>query len=131
VPPESTVDVILSGVPEATGTLVVRGCIVRTPGGTSKEFILPLFTDQEEDRLMKKRQSLACEFGRYKHPGLDCYPWAKETRRQSQQVSEKPRGSSASLFKFLECKVVPEQPLLRIRRTTVTHGALMLYDGER
>ncbi|KAJ3791523.1 TRAPP II complex [Lentinula aff. detonsa] len=31
---------------------------------------------------------------------------------------------------FLECKVIPEQPLLRIRRTTVTHGALMLYDGE-
>jgi hypothetical protein len=30
----------------------------------------------------------------------------------------------------LECKVVPEQPLLRIRRTSLTHGAVMLYNGE-
>ncbi|EAU88629.2 hypothetical protein CC1G_12021 [Coprinopsis cinerea okayama7 len=138
IPPQSTCEIVLSGTPEETGTLVVRGCIVRAPGGVSKEYILPLHTDQEEDRLMKKRQSLACEFGRYKYPGLDCYPWEKEQRRQSRQITDRSSSSSGSssttaisTFKFLECKVVPEQPLLRIRRTTITHGALMLYDGER
>jgi hypothetical protein len=33
-------------------------------------------------------------------------------------------------LKFLVCNVVPEMPLLAIRSTSLTHGALMLYDGE-
>ena len=31
---------------------------------------------------------------------------------------------------FYEVKVVPAQPFLRIRRTSLTNGAVMLYDGE-
>ena len=31
---------------------------------------------------------------------------------------------------FLGCEVVPEQPLVRIRGSSLTHGAIMLYDGE-
>jgi len=31
---------------------------------------------------------------------------------------------------FLSCEVVPEQPLVRIRGSSLTHGAIMLYDGE-
>ena len=31
---------------------------------------------------------------------------------------------------FLECTVVPEMPMLWMRSTSLTHGALMLYDGE-
>ncbi|TFK29959.1 hypothetical protein FA15DRAFT_677283 [Coprinopsis marcescibilis] len=133
VPPLSTCEVILSGIPVETGILTIRGCIVRAPGGVAKEYILPLNTEQEVDRLMKKRQSLACEFGRYKYSGLDCFPWEKAKRRQSRLPSssaESPIAPTIS-FKFLECKVVLDQPLLRIRRTTITHGALMLYDGER
>lgn len=33
-------------------------------------------------------------------------------------------------LKFLECTVVPELPLLWMRSTSLTHGAVMLYDGE-
>lgn len=33
--------------------------------------------------------------------------------------------------KYLECTVVPEQPLLRIRWGSPTHGAVMLYNGEK
>jgi trafficking protein particle complex subunit 9 len=33
-------------------------------------------------------------------------------------------------LRFLHCNVVGEQPLLRIRRTSLTHAAVMLYDGE-
>lgn len=40
------------------------------------------------------------------------------------------RTKREKVFKFLDCKVVPEQPLLRVRRTSLTHGAVMLYDGE-
>lgn len=92
-----------------------------------REFILPMNTEQEMERITKKRNALACEFERYKYWGLESFPWQKAGRRESKQMAI----PSISSFKFLQCKVVPEQPLLRIRRTTVTHGALMLYDGER
>lgn len=103
-----------------------------------REFILPLHTEQEEERIMKKKSKLACEFGRYKYSGIESFPWRKEKRSRESRVLSTGSGSGSTMgsiaissFKFLECKVVPEQPLLRIRRTTVTHGALMLYDGER
>lgn len=38
--------------------------------------------------------------------------------------------SSEEGLKFLECNVVPEMPMLWMRSTSLTHGALMLYDGE-
>jgi hypothetical protein len=33
--------------------------------------------------------------------------------------------------KWLECQVVPEQPLLWVKKSSLTHGTVMLYDGER
>ncbi|KAJ2931379.1 hypothetical protein H1R20_g5744, partial [Candolleomyces eurysporus] len=127
IPANSTIDAVLTGKPVETGTLTIRGCFVQAPGGLMREFILPLHTEQEEERITRKKNVLACEFGRYKYFGIESFPWHKAGRRESKQLA----ATSISSFKFLECKVVPEQPLLRIRRTTVTHGALMLYDGER
>jgi hypothetical protein len=127
IPANSTIDAVLTGKPIETGTLTIRGCFVQAPGGLKREFILPLHTEQEEERITRKKNVLACEFGRYKYSGIESFPWHKSGRRESKQLA----ATSISSFKFLECKVVPEQPLLRIRRTTVTHGALMLYDGER
>ncbi|KAJ3540870.1 hypothetical protein NMY22_g4126 [Coprinellus aureogranulatus] len=127
IPANSTMDVLLTGTPVETGTLTIRGCFVQAPGGMVREFILPLNTEQEVDRIAKKRNALACEFERYKYWGIESFPWHKSGRRESKQMSI----PSISSFKFLQCNVVPEQPLLRIRRTTVTHGALMLYDGEK
>jgi hypothetical protein len=39
--------------------------------------------------------------------------------------------SKRTIPKFLECTVVPEQPLLRIRWSSLIHGAVMLYNGEK
>ena len=94
----------------------------------SREYILPLHRVEEEQRLARKRRSIISESGRSKYVGLDRYPWAVEQKRRSTHSNELASGPS---FRFLECKVVPEQPLLRIRRTSVTHGGLMLYDGEK
>ena len=126
VPANSLHQVILSGKAVQSGTLVIRGCFVIAPGGMSREYILPLYTVEEEQRLARKRRSIISESGRSKYVGLDRYPWIE--RRRSTHSNELARGPS---FRFLECKVVPEQPLLRIRRTSVTHGGLMLYDGEK
>jgi trafficking protein particle complex subunit 9 len=72
------------------------------------------------------------ELDRFKFTGLDARPTEKEKKRLSITTA----GAAAGTLKepvptrFVECKAVPEQPLLRIRRTSLTHGAVMMYDGE-
>ncbi|KAJ3920291.1 transport protein Trs120 or TRAPPC9 TRAPP II complex subunit-domain-containing protein [Lentinula edodes] len=117
------------GVPfesNSISVIIPARCIVRAPGGVAREFVLHLATEDEEERLAHKRSAALCEAGRFKYSGLDNFPWE---RTNSQSSGSKSSRSSKAMM-FLECKVVPEQPLLRIRRTTVTHGAVMLYDGE-
>lgn len=116
--------VSIAGTPLGTGNLVIRGCTVQAPGGRPREFVLPLSTDEEEDRLSRRRSAIECEIGRSKYSGLDSRPWERAGKRTSTSIISK------NNFRFLECKVVPEQPLLRIRRTSLTHGAVMLYNGE-
>lgn len=128
LPANSFHQVVLSGKALRTGILMIRGCFVQAPGGIRQEFILPLSTDEEEERLARKKSALLCETGRLKYSGLESFPWErlkKPIKYHSSQLN--PRTA----FRFLECKVVPEQPLLRVRRTSVNHGALMLYEGER
>ncbi|KAK0197056.1 TRAPP II complex [Armillaria mellea] len=98
------------------------------PQGAPREFTIPLATDDELERRARRRGALQCEMGRSKYSGLDAFPWEKASKRGSTQLARSP---SKLIPRFLECKVVPELPLLRIRRTSVAHGALMLYDGER
>ena len=127
IPPNSYHRVVLEGVAKQTGSLVIRGCIVQAPGSSPKEFVLPLATSEEEERLTRNRATQYSELDRFKYSGLDALPWEKASKRQSKQIA---KPTPVKPMRFLECKVVPEQPLLRIRRTSVTHGALMLYDGE-
>lgn len=115
----------LFGKAVETGPLIIRGCIAQTLGGVPREFILPLASEEEEERISRKRGALECEIGRFKYSSLDSFLNDKAQKR----ISLKPALSKAPI-RYLECKVVPEQPLLRIRRTSVTHGALMLYNGE-
>lgn len=124
IPAKSFHTVSIVGKPLGIGNLVIRGCTVQAPGGRPREFVLPLSTDEEEDRLSRRRSTLECEIGRSKYSGLDSYPWERANKRTSASIIKK------TSFRLLECKVVPEQPLLRIRRTSLTHGAVMLYDGE-
>ncbi|KAG6832127.1 hypothetical protein H0H87_002439 [Tephrocybe sp. NHM501043] len=127
IPANSFHEVVLTGKALETGTLTIRGCRVQAPGGASREFIMPLLTSAEEQRLSHKRGTLACETGRSKYAGIESFPWEKARKR----LSRPPSTAAKTSFRFLECKVVPEQPFLRIRRTSLTHGALMLYDGEK
>ncbi|KAJ3516627.1 hypothetical protein NLJ89_g1004 [Agrocybe chaxingu] len=127
IPANTLHQVVLTGKALEAGNLTIRGCFVQAPGGIVREYILPLYTSDEEERIARKRRMIHSESGRSKFSGLARYPWTRTQKHKSAQSAETAAGS----FRFLECKVVPEQPLLRIRRTTVTHGALMLYDGER
>jgi hypothetical protein len=127
VPASSMQTLSLVGQPLEPGLLTIRGCVVQTPESIPREFILPLSTEETEEKRSRLRGALECETGRFKYSGLYARPWEREktSKRLSLELS-----TSNKMSNFLECKVVPEQPLLRIRRTSLTHGALMLYNGE-
>lgn len=72
------------------------------------------------------------EIERTKWTGLDARPAREKERKRLSALPGAPEKSEKleKAMRFLECKVIPEQPLLRVRRTSLTHGAVMLYDGE-
>lgn len=107
--------------PLESGTLVVRGCMVQLPNSTPKEFVLPLASEAQEESKEKRRSKWMDDLVRVKATGLDA-------RRRSTLLVGPPVPDRKE--EFLECRVVPQLPLLRVRRTSLTHGALMLYSGE-
>ena len=109
--------------PPEAGLVMIRGCIARVPGSIRKEFLLPFFTQEEEDRRAKRQSMALLEFGRCKRTGLK----ARDSQRLSGDSST---PSAPSTLKFLECRIVPAQPLVKIRRTSLTRNALTLYSGE-
>lgn len=130
VPANSYHPVTITGKAVQAGTLVIRGCMVQAPGGMPREFILPLSTEEEEEHRSRRRSAIECETGRSKYSGLASRHWEKSTQRGSTQGTVSTSAANKPTMRFVECIVVPEQPLLRIRRTSLTHGAVMLYNGE-
>ncbi|KAF8274883.1 transport protein Trs120 or TRAPPC9 TRAPP II complex subunit-domain-containing protein [Lactarius quietus] len=128
IPANSYHPVTLSGKPLEDGSLVVKGCHVQAPGGASREYLLPLATAEEEEHRLCRRSAAACESGRTKYSGLE-FRSRKSGKRNSALVMSS--LSKRTIPKFLECSVVPEQPLLRIRWSSLIHGAVMLYNGEK
>ncbi|KZT09435.1 uncharacterized protein LAESUDRAFT_694916 [Laetiporus sulphureus 93-53] len=128
VPANTYHPITISGKALEAGTLVIRGCVVQAPGGAPREYVLPLSTEEEEDRRLRRRSAVEFDAGRSKRTGLDSRPWKRANTRLSKQNAA--TFSGPPTVRFLECKVVPEQPLLQIKRTSLTHGAVMLYEGE-
>ncbi|KAG1782538.1 TRAPP II complex [Suillus placidus] len=125
IPPNTLYSITIIGTAKTRGTLVFRGCIVQAPWGAPREFLLPVPTDADQNLFARRQSAVKCEIGRTKYWGLDSRPWEKDERRLSTLLP-----SLKIPPQFLQCVVVPEQPLLRIRWTSLTHGAVMLYNGE-
>ncbi|KAG8935684.1 hypothetical protein FRC02_006960 [Tulasnella sp. 418] len=125
---ESFKIVHLPGTATEPGTLSIRGVKAQLSGGTFREFLLPLSVD-DEDRVTNRKKAIRdSQIGRTKFSGLE----ARENERAKRSTGlETSKSSRDWKPEFLSCKVVEEQPYLRIRRTTLTQGAVMLYDGER
>ncbi|KZV62838.1 hypothetical protein PENSPDRAFT_641660 [Peniophora sp. CONT] len=126
IPPVSLHTVTLHGSPAETGILTIRGCIVQAPGGAPREFVLPMSTPEEDDHAARRRSSILLERDRTKFGGI-----GSAERKRASITTSSTVSASKGPKKYLECKVVPEQPAIRIRWSSLAHGALMLYDGER
>lgn len=123
----------LSGVVTEPGQLVIRGVKAQLSGGAMKEFLLPLSSDEDEGQAAKRKSILNCEVDRIKWSGLQARSSAtalREKRLSIAKADATPSQGKGKESKFLTCKVIEEQPLLRVRRTTLSQGAVMLYEGE-
>lgn len=125
IPPNTLYPITIVGTAKTRGILVFRGCIVQAPWGAPREFLLPVPTDADQNLFARRQSAVKCESGRTKYWGLDSRPWEKDGKRLSALLPSLKKPPQ-----FLQCVVVPEQPLLRIRWTSLTHGAVMLYNGE-
>lgn len=137
VPANTIHQISLSGIALETGTLTIRGCHIQLPGGVSREFVLPLPPTPSNPRMSAALPPLRISQSPYdaeriKFVGLD----ANHLLRSAESIERHDppvRGNTTSVPappRFLQYQVVPEQPLLRVRRSSIAHGSLMLYDGE-
>ncbi|KZO95888.1 hypothetical protein CALVIDRAFT_537860 [Calocera viscosa TUFC12733] len=117
----------MSGTPMEPGTLTVRGCTVQVNGCLPRTFLFTLPTKEDEARLEKRQLALEMDFEMIKDVGLDARPALTGSKRRS-MVGVPERDEAGQ--KYLECTILPEQPMMRVKRTSLTHGAVMLYDGE-
>ncbi|KAG8217536.1 TRAPP II complex [Butyriboletus roseoflavus] len=126
IPANSVHSVTVSAIAKKSGVLVVKGCIVHAHNGAPKRFLIPVSTEAEEEHQSRMQSMMMCESGRTKYSGLDSRLWDKGGKRFTNFFLP-----SKLKTRFLECVVVPEQPLLRLRWTSLTHAAVMLYNGEK
>ncbi|CEI93174.1 hypothetical protein RMCBS344292_07414 [Rhizopus microsporus] len=110
IPANTTTSILLAGIPEETGTLIVKGCKVQIVGFLEQEFLVELGNTAFSNNGIIK----------IKKCGLDAVK-CKRTRELS--------GESEQHI-FHTFTVVDEQPLLKIKNTSLLHNAMMLYEGE-
>lgn len=118
LPALSVQTVRVTGHAPNAGSLQIRGVNVPLMDGSSAEFLIPVIDSAEQKRDSKHRSRLQAEVMKTKRQGLEA--------RQSAIVPE----TTSDNHRWLECTVVEEQPLLWIKKTTLSHGTIMLYNGE-
>ena len=109
----------VSGIASQSGSLQLRGVGLRLTDGSFTEILLPIIDASGKQRREKRRSRLAAEQGKTKRLGLEArFTHSAEDAREEE------------VQKWLECRVVEEQPLVWIKKNSLTHGTVMLYNGE-
>lgn len=131
--PNAAQSIKLSAFASEPGTLTIKGCFVRLSDGSEAEFLLPLHDAAEERRQRKRASQLLDSERTVKLGGIQRVLGARAKRESrvgaGALTAEGPVGEAVDAT-FITCEVLPEQPTMRIRGTSLTHGALMLYAGE-
>ncbi|KAG1765880.1 hypothetical protein EV702DRAFT_1204406 [Suillus placidus] len=120
IPPNTFYSITIIGTAKTRGTLAFRGCIVQAPLGTPREFLLPVPTDADQNLFARRQSAVKSESGHTKYWGLDSCPQEKDERRLSTLLPSLKKPPQ-----FLQCVVVPEQPL-QIRWTSLMHRATLV-----
>lgn len=113
----------VTAIASTPGTLQIKGVALRLHDGSRTEVLLPVVDDSDKRKHDKRRSRLSIEIGKVKHSGIDA--------RLSMQGVNPDRVEMEPEGKWLECVIIEEQPLVWIKKTSLTHGTVMLYHGER
>ncbi|CEP15600.1 hypothetical protein [Parasitella parasitica] len=114
IPANATAQVHLAGTPKETGVLVIRGCLIQIIGFAEQEFLV------DNQAKTSQQENSSDSFIKIKHSGLG----AIKTNRKRETYGD------ASPISFYQLNVIDDQPLLKIKSTSLLHGAVMLFEGE-
>ncbi|BEJ13843.1 hypothetical protein CspHIS471_0310170 [Cutaneotrichosporon sp. HIS471] len=122
LPALSVQTVRVTGNAPVPGALQVRGVNIRLADGSSAEFLVPIVDVSGQKSGSKRRSAVLADLAKVKRQGLEA--------RRSVTLGTDAIPVSEDDRQWLECTVVEEQPLLWIKKTSLNHGTVMLYDGE-
>ncbi|KAG1116027.1 hypothetical protein G6F42_013796 [Rhizopus arrhizus] len=109
IPANETLALRLMGTPLETGSLIIRGCIIKITGFAEQEFL----NEKQENQSDTSTSA-------FKH-------YLKDRIQANQKLSEKESTDAAQQESL---NVIDDQPLLKIKSTSLLHGAVMLFEGE-
>ncbi|KAF9929847.1 hypothetical protein FBU30_001160 [Linnemannia zychae] len=119
IPAQTTVSIKVAGIPKGQGELVIRGCWVQILYCSEKEFyVMNPRIGSVIGNDTKAAQATSDAMLRIKKRGLESF-----TLKKADDTSIEP--------KFATVTVIPTQPLLKIKSTSLQHGSVMLFEGER
>jgi len=127
----------LSGVASSPGALQVRGVKIRLQDGSCTDVLLPLVSDKERSKRDKRKSRLVADLSKSKRSGMEArWSMLSSSSRDTgsghrdSTVETKVDSVQEGSERWLECNVVEAQPVVWIKKTSLTHGTVMLYDGE-
>ncbi|KAF9165441.1 hypothetical protein DFQ26_000122 [Actinomortierella ambigua] len=136
IPAQSTIVIKVNGVPLEAGDLQIRGCFAKVGHCADQEFFVmrpppppaPTNPSGRSNAISDRAPVVVQE--RPKKTGLDSF-----TRTPQEEAAEENSAAAAPAVKkepnFQAFKVIPPQPLLKIKATSLQHGSLMLFEGEK
>ncbi|KAI8355172.1 TRAPP II complex [Blakeslea trispora] len=111
IPANTTTQIQLTGTPKEAGVLVIRGCLIRIVGFTEQEFTVNSKSTKSSDHS---------RHAKIKSSGLKTLD-LKTDRGQAKSSEEE---------QFITMNVIEQQSLFKIKRSSLLHGAIMLFEGE-
>ncbi|KAF9427066.1 hypothetical protein BGZ94_005533 [Podila epigama] len=121
IPAQTTVSIKVSGIPKGPGELWIRGCMVQIAHCAEQEFFVTNPRTGAEKVVGQQDKAGSEALVRSKKRGLESF-----TPRKQSGLGE---GDDNS--KFPSVTVIPKQPLLKISSTSLQHGSVMLFEGEK
>ncbi|KAG9285352.1 hypothetical protein G9A89_010827 [Geosiphon pyriformis] len=131
IPANTSIPLRLSGIPKEAGGLIIRGCKIKVYGCLEQEFCVFLPPKEDEIKRKEKDEELS---KRIKKSGLAVIDRHRRVDSQGSTSSISTAATSVAqnqYMDFLKVDVIDDQPLLKIKSTSLMHGAVMLFEGEK
>ncbi|KAI1319619.1 hypothetical protein EDD11_003612 [Mortierella claussenii] len=138
IPAQTTVSIKVGGIPKHTGELVIRGCWVQIVHCAEQEFFvtdprtgLPVETGSTGNSGGKAGGQGSSNNNNTSNNGVG-EPLVRFKKRGLESFTMTKTGKDTpSEPKFASVSVIPTQPLLKISSTSLQHGSVMLFEGEK